>query len=839
MARDGATPLARFAGALARDDGLTFGAPWLSDDGTEAFLPILRTEPHPSRCALAAEASDAVSAVDPGRLDRLTVRNDSPRPLFLLPGTVFRSGQTACRATTVGFVLPPRTAVSVEVKCVERSRPLVRGASLAPDPRLAPARVCRALLSRDQGRVWAVVGERSSPSDEGPAGLFAPVAEDGAAVASKPSIGPSLPILARQCGIVILGAGGVSAIEWFESPESWKVIAHSVLNRYAEPAHRGGQSAWKTSLDVPTAIHAAREFVSRLVGRALRQMGPSSWAAEDGTLAYTALDGRLVHLLVLSPEDGAGHDQDLPLGDFSTGVTASPDDIAPTASVLAEPVDADVVAAAIAESLPDDASVPPPGRPRRRKVLTSGWDSVTFETLDRYAAKEFRGDRSAAMRFLVRQGLRVRGYFGPLPAAARGSEPTSLPGPSPAAELDRAGLESRVADLERVAETPEYAVWLRKRARLELERMASAMEDDGLRAAARAAVDRLAPVEPEPLPAPEAWEEVLPETPPPPGVVPPPDVRALLREAFAASAGGDYKDAIALFDHILGAETGNRTARLGRAVALRRAGKSQEALDDLEVVLRLEPRNAAALLARGQILQARGDLDGALACFDLLVAVAASDWDVWMARGDVLAKIGRNDEALRSYGEALRRNPDDPNLQARIRALERARAPAPPTTLPRPPMPPGVEPGQSYLIQEARHERSYSLFRTLASQRAPSLVLTGRSRDLVRREVGVSAARIIGLSFSPGEDLHNPTQLASLIRTIERFVYDNQGAGVILVDGLHDLVANNGFRDTALAIERIHDTILQSQAILIVSMGPEDLAEREAALLERSLRLLS
>jgi tetratricopeptide (TPR) repeat protein len=503
--------------------------------------------------------------------------------------------------------------------------------------------------------------------------------------------------------------------------------------------------------------------------------------------------------------------------------------------------DADVaVAEVLAEGLPEDTAEIPPGvRPRRRKVLTSGWDDATFGVLERYAHKEFRGDRSAAVRFLVRQGLRAQGYFGPQPScdpdAAVMAAPEAEPA-SPFSELAREGLEARLADLERVAETVEYATWLRKRARIELERMASSLEDDLLRAAAQSAVDRLSPLEP----APEAPEPIEIEAPPPAAPPPPPpsDVRPVLREAFAASAGGDYRQAIALFDQVLASDDAHRTARLGRAVALRRAGKPQEALADLEVVLRAEPRNAAALLARGQILQARGDLDAALSSFDLLVEVAANDWDVWMARGDVLAKMGRNEDALRSYGEALRRNPDDQGLQARIRTLEIAHPSAAPMTLPRPPTPRGIEEGQSYLVREVRRERSLSAFRALAGQKIPSLVLTGRPRDQVRREVGVGSARILGLSYTPGEDLHNPTALASLTRTIERFVEDNQGHGVILLDGLDDLVAGNGFRDTLLFVEHVNEAILQSHAILLVSVAPDALPEREAALLERSLRVL-
>lgn len=827
MPRVEGPPLARFAQTLARDEGLTLGSPWLSDAGSVAVLPILRTASQNRRWRLAIEAADAVSAVDPGRLDRLTVRNEAAFPILLPPGTLFRGADTPSRGTTRGTVLAPRSSASIEVRCVHASCPVRPGAALELDPRLAPEPICRALLARDQGRVWAAVG----PSDD----LLAALPESDSAE-EPDGLVSRVPNEPGQCGLAIVDARGVAAVEWYETPEAWRAVAQYVLRRYAGRLGASRKGPWTASLDASAAVQAVKGFLSGLADRPTSDR-PSRSAPGEPCVACTIHDGQLVHLVALARRESEDRTVDwLP----SPAVIAEPvgalGAVSPP-SALRDIGDADVAAvASVGEDAMDDPAPPrSEAPPRRRKVLTSGWDDATFGRMDRYARKEFRGDRSAAMRFLVREGLRSRGYFGPLePTRPSGGDVVLTESPMPSTELTRHALDSRLVDLERIAETPTYAVWLRKRARLELERLAATSQDDLLRAAAQASLERLSPVEPEPEPLASLD---LPATLPPPA--PSVDVRPLLREAFTSSAGGDYRQAIALFDRVLDIEPGHRTARLGRAVAFRRAGKSQEALEDLEAVLGLEPRNAAALLARGQILQARGDLDGALASFELLVDVAASDWDVWMARGDVLAKMGRHEDALRSYGEALRRNPDDQGLRGRIRTVDMARVSAPPTTLPRPSVPPGVEPGQSYLVKEPRRDRSQSLFRALAAQKMPSLILTGRSRDVVRREVGVSGARIIGLSFSTGEDLHDPTALPSLIRMVERFVYDHQGQGVILLEGLHDLVLNNGFREAALCLERIHEVILQSRAILLVSVAPGDLEERESALLERSLRLLS
>ncbi len=807
--------LRRFVAELVEQDGFAFGTPGLSEAGNSVALPVLRTTVTPPRCGLAAEMPEAIRAEDPGRIDRLRVHNDASRPLYLPPGSLFRGKGTASRGTTSGVVVPPRSTVEIEVRCVQPAQPIVSGAVLDFSPSGAPANVVRSLLTRDQALVWATVGRVD------PLGRDTPV----------PPCDPSPD--RTQCGLVLLDASGVVAAEVYDSPESWQAAAAATRLRSEDSVAANHASPLKATVEAEVAIQLAKDFLTALGMSEFRAVGEGGWIACDPVAACATLDGRVLHVVAFRREGSleAPAAATLALGAVER-VAATP----PLTSAPAESGGADTaaVAAPITEEDEEAESAPPVAPTRKRKVLTSGWDASTIQSVDRYAHKEFRGDRSAAIRFLVRRGLQKRGYMGPpapqeiplgvLPASA------SLDG-LPALEMARAGLEARIEDFERVARTPEYAGWLRERACLELEKMASEVEDPSLRSAARAALDRIAPV----LAPTEPMEPEEVEAPPPP---PPVDIRPILRQAFTESGSGRYAEALRLFDAALEAEPDNRTALLGRAVAFRRAGKAQEALADLDLVLRLEPKNAAALLNRGRLLQERGDLPGALEAFDVLVAVAANDWDVWMARGDVLAKMGRTEDALRSYGEALHRNPDDASLQARIRALGTARPAAPPMTAPRLAMPRGVEEGQSYLVKERHRELSVPIFRALAGQKIPSLLITARPRAQARDEVGVAGVRILGLSYALGEDVHNPTALASLTRTIERFVADHQGRGVVLLDGFDELVVNNGFRDTILFVERVNEAILQSKAIFLVSLPADALPDKEAAIIERSLKVL-
>lgn len=857
MPRKGENLLERFASAVVRGQGWSFGNPFVSDGATAVILPVLRTALRPRRYVLAEEVADEVRAEDLGRIDRLRIWNDTASRVFLRPGTLFAGGETQSRATTAGTLLNPKSHTDIEVKCVQASRPVVEGVTLHLAPRTAPDPVLRALLTRDQGLVWTTVHEavvasrgrtagnddRLSPlsgSDDLVGALPEPAIDDAAAEAYHRISGTE-----NQCGIVVLDARGVIAAELFDSPDSWKRATRGIFGRYADLVRPTPTSAMKTTVEAETAIGLTKDFLTELREAASRRLPQQGRATVAPLAATTALDDEVIHLIAYGPQRISeppripfldSEREVLPERAGTLGFDSPHGPLPQTAGAMGAEDGEVAVAGGITIGIEEDSEGPtPPPRVMKRKVLTSGWDPTIFHALEHYSHKEFRGDRSGAMRFLVRLGLQRRGYLGPQPVRETPPFPMSIfeaEGASAAAELGRAGEEAKIRDFERIAMADQFAGWLRKRARLELERIASSTEDELLRIAAQSALDRIPPP-----PAPVEVHEVEHVDIPQPA--PPVDVTALLRRALTASAAGNYTQALALFDEALDAEPLNTTALLGRAVAFRRAGKKQEALAGLDLVLRLEPRNAAALLNRGRLLQERGDLEDSLETFDLLVKVAPNDWDVWKERGDVLLRLGEDDAALRSYAEALRRNPDDEDLQRRSHALEKTRA-GPLREGPHPvTLPPGVEEGQSYLAKERRPDLSYRIFKGLAEQKVPSLWITRQPLDRLRQEPGLAGVQLIGLSHARGADLYSPTALVSLSRAIERFVEEHHGRGVILLDGLENLIASNDFRSALLFIERVNELVVQRKAIFLLSVAPESLPEKEMALVERDLNALS
>ncbi len=153
-------------------------------------------------------------------------------------------------------------------------------------------------------------------------------------------------------------------------------------------------------------------------------------------------------------------------------------------------------------------------------------------------------------------------------------------------------------------------------------------------------------------------------------------------------------------------------------------------------------------------------------------------------------------------------------------------------------LPMDIEKGVCYLVKEKKPDVSYRLFEVLLEQKLPGLVVTRQYPERVRRERGLADARIIWLSHTPGEDFHNPTAIGTLAKVLQKFIEDNGGEGVILLDGLEFLIINNGFLQTLMFVEHVNEFIMQHRGILLLPVSPDTLEEKELALLERNLKVL-
>jgi len=150
------------------------------------------------------------------------------------------------------------------------------------------------------------------------------------------------------------------------------------------------------------------------------------------------------------------------------------------------------------------------------------------------------------------------------------------------------------------------------------------------------------------------------------------DVAAALSRALLASAGGNYSQAVSLFDQVLVREPTNVNALMGKAVALRRSGDLEGAMACVRHVLAATPNHPAALLNLGRILEEQGKPQEALGAYQELLQANPQDAEGWERQGELLHRDGKTVEALFSFKQALKARGADVSLQERIQALEAA-----------------------------------------------------------------------------------------------------------------------------------------------------------------------
>jgi len=148
------------------------------------------------------------------------------------------------------------------------------------------------------------------------------------------------------------------------------------------------------------------------------------------------------------------------------------------------------------------------------------------------------------------------------------------------------------------------------------------------------------------------------------------DIAGVLSRALLASAGGNYSQAIALFDQVIVRDKGNLNALMGKAVALRRSGDTEGAHEVVRKVLTIAPKHPAALMTLGRILEDLGRSEEALNTYAEFLDVSPQDSEGWERQGDLLQKMGRTTEAVFAFQQALRTKPGDLRLLEKVKVLE-------------------------------------------------------------------------------------------------------------------------------------------------------------------------
>jgi rubrerythrin len=147
----------------------------------------------------------------------------------------------------------------------------------------------------------------------------------------------------------------------------------------------------------------------------------------------------------------------------------------------------------------------------------------------------------------------------------------------------------------------------------------------------------------------------------------------------------------------------------------------------------------------------------------------------------------------------------------------------------------GLLGGHCYLIEEEKLTRSLKLFKGMLSEGYKGFCITRTNPKQLKEMKKLKNTSIIWLT-----DKESSTE-TTLPPVLERIIYEigdflrKEEKGCLILDGIEYLVSNNSFDAVLRFIRRIIDEVSESKNILMVTLGPYTLKERELKILEREM----
>lgn len=145
--------------------------------------------------------------------------------------------------------------------------------------------------------------------------------------------------------------------------------------------------------------------------------------------------------------------------------------------------------------------------------------------------------------------------------------------------------------------------------------------------------------------------------------------------------------------------------------------------------------------------------------------------------------------------------------------------------------------GRAYLVEEERPSQSLRLF-ARQSHGLGGLIITRMNPKRVRERYDLRHSKILWLTDRESQTEETiPPSLERVMFTIEEFI-STVREGTILIDGVEYLVSNNTFEAVLKFIRQLVDEVSESDFVLLISLAPKTLQEREVKTIEREMEAL-
>ena len=146
-----------------------------------------------------------------------------------------------------------------------------------------------------------------------------------------------------------------------------------------------------------------------------------------------------------------------------------------------------------------------------------------------------------------------------------------------------------------------------------------------------------------------------------------------------------------------------------------------------------------------------------------------------------------------------------------------------------------LESSKSYIVQQERGDQGYEIFIDQISHGISGLCLTKYPPQSIREKYGFEKTSLFWFTFkqSNKENTVNPKKLdAELIPQIEDFVKKGKRT-IVYIDCFDQITLVKGIENTQILINDIKNICRENHSILLLSVNPEMLEERQLSVLEK------
>jgi len=145
-----------------------------------------------------------------------------------------------------------------------------------------------------------------------------------------------------------------------------------------------------------------------------------------------------------------------------------------------------------------------------------------------------------------------------------------------------------------------------------------------------------------------------------------------------------------------------------------------------------------------------------------------------------------------------------------------------------------LEGGYNYFIIDKTPDTTYAILNTFIHKGTPALCLSTRPKEKLGKEYDLGEAEIYWVTtMSTGDYTLDPKRLDfEVMRVISQFMKENKG-GIVLIDGVEYLIAENGFEVTSAFLKKVSDMASVNNITFLVPMNPSVVEKEKLSALRR------